>query len=291
MSMVPYNKYGTALFRAGTRYNPYARAANAASFVYNNRRQFGTAARAAANAARAMRNVVRNKERTRRQAQRRTNFSPTNVGQDPNTVPNKIAKTHSNTGTNEDTRTLYSALCSDILQNTTEDTRLRRVINLKGLKVCFEYINLDATAHYVNVCLLAPKSGAATVTTADFFRDATASRATDFSNTLTGMDFACLPINTDRYTVLHRSKHLMKALTEGTGNTVDPDKANHKLIEFYTKINRNIRYDSATGTPEAGEIYLVHWYDRVGAISGAMPSTSVARVTNKVLAYFTEPCC
>lgn len=292
MSLQPYNRYVGAAYRAGRAgmaTNPYYRAGEAAAFVYNNRQKFGTAARAAANSAKAMRNAVRNKKRQKIINQKRSNFSPRNVGMDPGTQENKQARTDELDPTQQDTRTLYSSVITDIPQGTNEDQRLRRVVHLKGIKVCFEAINIDTEAHYLNICLLAPKGNASGIPTADFFRFSSSERAADFSTALNAMEFACLPINTDRYTVLHRTKKLLVAGTQ-SGVTNDLTGSNHTLIEFYKNINRQIRFDSTSST-ESGEIYLVYWVDRVGASQGSAAQVNKIGITRKCVCYFSEPSC
>lgn len=289
MSLQPYNRFVGTAYRAGLSYNPYARAANTAAFVYNNRRKFYGVAKTAANTARLMRNAVRNRKRQKIINQKRSNFSPQNIGMSPGIQDNKIARTDETDPVNQDTRTLYSSIVTDIPQGTEENQRLRRVVHLKGLKVCFEGINIDTEAHYLNVCLLSPKGNASGVEIQDFFRFSSSSRATDFSNVLNGMEFACLPLNTDRYTVLHRTKKLLVAGTQ-SGLTNDLTGSNHTLIEFYAKINRQLRYDSASAT-ESGAIYLVYWIDRVGAVAGSAPALAKIQVARKVVCYFSEPSC
>lgn len=283
--MVP--KYTQALYKSGMRYSPYGRYAQAASFAYRNRDAIANAAKFGVKAARK----ARSKARERLIANKRAAFSTENVGAPVGTSSTKSATTASALVTTFDTRTLYSFLATDIPQGTNEGERLRRIVNLRGIKVCLEAINLDTEALYLNWALLSPKAGATDIQTTDFFRIQGSERGTDFGIALEGYQFACYPINTDRYTVLKHSRHMLVAGTQ-SGVTNDLTGSNHTLIEYYHKINRQIRFES-TANPESGHIYFVWWCDRVGAAAASLVQTAKIQMGRRVVAYFREPevCC
>lgn len=277
--MIPYSRYGRSMVPY-IRATPYGRAANLGYMAWQRRDQIRAAGSFAARAARNSKTYF-----ARKRAQRAKNKSK--LGEDVGTSSCKTHVTDDNNPTTYDTRTLYSFELTDLTEGYDRDQRLRKMINLRGFKVCLELMNLGANALYVNVALLSPKVGQ-TIDTTGFFRGKDLARGIDFGTPLNGLEFHCLPINTDRYHVLTHKRHQLVSGT-GAGTTVDLQSANHTTLDFYQKINRQIRYDSGSTSPIDGRVYLVVWCDSFGAQTASSVVATQLQMTRRAVMYFKEP--
>lgn len=193
--------------------------------------------------------------------------------------------------TNKDTRTLYVYSLTDIDQGTNIDNRERRLANLRGWKICMEIKNKRDLPLYVNIAVLSPKSGTVTagVSVEDFFRASSGSdRARDFDVALNGLEFHCLPINTDRYVILKHKRTRLVASAAG-GDTVALNGYSYMNLDWYIPLKRQIRYDGSTGDKiESGECFLVYWFDGFGANAATTAVVNSAQVTSRAVAFFRD---
>lgn len=180
---------------------------------------------------------------------------------------------------------------SDISHTTSNsiDGRQRNIVNVRGWKICMEIVNTSSAPLYVNVAIVVPKQSVG-VSTSGFFRDSTSSRAIDFDATqLTGMEFHCLPINTDKYYVLHHRRYRLASSDSATNVYKEGNSKNFLNLDFYKKFNRQIRYeDNSDITAEAGRPYLLHWASNWGTGTGEVAVTSYSS-SHRIIAYFREP--
>lgn len=270
--------YG-ALALAAARRNKYARTA---LMMYNTGRRFAPYARTAIRLFRGRRG--RNKFR---KAKLRTR-----IGERVGTGNAKSNRTL-NLSTGVDTRTLYDEPLLNLDQGTGRNQRERGVVNFRGVKICMSFQNLNGAATkpdmYVNVAVISPKaedSGTIALPVANFFRAAGTDRGTNFGTALTAIQFRCLPINTDLYNV-HKHKRL------NIGNVQDTARTNSKTLEFYVKLNRQIRYEGTTSTPTGKNMYLVWWCDIQSTPTAGPVITNAMNLQMDIIQYFHESkkCC
>jgi len=277
MSMIVRKRAYAALSR-GARANPYARRARMAyrlgSYAYKNRRTIG---RVASYAYRATK---------RRKA---NNFSRRNIGEPVGTGTTKRSATDSADNVLRNTRQQYVHSLSDIPEGTELDARQRRIVNLRGFKLCLEVKSIGPAPLYVNIAVLSPKGNAENVTVNDFFRSSQATdRARDFADDLNSNEFHCLPINADRYTILkHKRYRLIPGGTES--GSVSQQGLSYMNVDWYIPLKRQLRYDGTTGQPEAGAVSLVYWFDEFATSSGTASTTGIVQMSRRCVTYFKEP--
>lgn len=225
----------------------------------------------------------------RRAAKKRAKFGTSMVGEPPGSSSAKSDLVVNLQPGFFGDRTLNVHELTEIAEGSTEDRRIRKQINLRGFKICCEFRNAQSDPMYLNVAVLAPKQSA-TVDTTDFFRDDGNSddRAVNFSNlTLNSMQFHCLGINTDEYVIL---KHRRYRLTPAGGATEYQAASgrNYMNIDWYIPIKRQLRYQSTSGSPESGQMFLVYWCAIYGGgLTGTVSATAMER-TIRTTAYFRE---
>lgn len=195
------------------------------------------------------------------------------------------------------TKTLYSkgliAINKDSSADDAINSRMRDIVNMRGVKICFWVRSLDITDRkplFFNWAIIVPKQQDTVAPTNDsvgdseFFRGNGADRAQDFSTLLTFLDLKCLPINTDRYMVL-RHRRLNIASATSSGDPVN-NQNGEQFIEHYIPIKRQLIFDGAIGTLQPKkQMYMVWWCSN---------STNSALVNGgeyrwRIVRYFKEP--
>lgn len=195
--------------------------------------------------------------------------------------------------------TLYIQELTNIPQtanNTNANERQRHTINMRGAKLCFEVNNTSAVQAplYFHVAVVGLKGKSSGVSNAGFFRGNGAIRNVDADSTLSALQWNCLPINSDDYTVLHHDKMVIgTAESSGSGSFKDPLRPSYLNYNKWVSINRQIRYDGASSTDAQHPIYVVYWFDRFGRSGSASATTNIAQVSEHHITYFKETttCC
>lgn len=220
-------------------------------------------------------------------------FSRTHVGEPNGATTCKADVIDSTTAITKDTRTLYTQSVARLLQGTEINNRLRQHVNLRGFKVCFELNNGLNSPMYCNIAVIAPKGTTTKTSKIDeknFFRWQGNRRAIDFNPTLlSSLEFHCLPINTDDYTVLKHKRYRLgpnqpsAAFTTQSGNS-------YKNVDWYIPLKRQVRYDQTEGgEPTDGDVYVVYWFDAFQAAAGNVPQASAVAVSQRYTVYYREP--
>jgi len=199
-----------------------------------------------------------------------------------------------------DTRTLYSHDATFIGSSSSNNIHLRQreMINLVGFKLNLAARHLDAlptdmlNLHYA---FIHDKGRSAAllqdldcVPEEDFFRGNAAARGIDFATGLNGIEFNCLPINADLYTVLKRGTCQM--IPGDTTSGIRADQFCRR--EMWVPINRQILYDLGqdAAIPVDGRIFFVYWVEKsVGAQSADLPVSTVVAMDIHCVAHWREP--
>lgn len=197
-----------------------------------------------------------------------------------------------------DNRTAYWHNMADLNTTTSNviNARQRDMVQLTGFKVCMQIKNNSDTPLCFNMAVISPRgkqgalgTGAAGNATniPGFFRSNSTARSVDFNVGITSVQFHCLPINSDDWTVLAHKRSLISP----TGSTTDFNKQlgpNYSQIKEWFSIKRQIRYDDAGEAEDP--VYFIYWYDEFQALSGAIAGTVTAlQVQREFVTYFKEP--
>lgn len=274
-------RYGVgALARRSAFYRRRAIVASAAARLARNRGVLGYSAGSMFNSRRGrfraprMRNM-RDKGRKRRR-----------VGETPGT---SVAKRNENlTSGNLNTRTLYLQPMLDIPRGDNIDQRERGICNFRGVKFCHRFSFLPGAALQnnqillMNIAILSEKGCDDDPATTDFFRGDGASRGRNFSDALGPLDFHCRPLNTDKWNV-HKHKRFKLGPIQSTEGKAA------KLIEFYFKLNRQIRYDDGGEVPKGKQLYYVWWFDFNNGFAGQTALAGFMSHDLHMTKYFREP--
>lgn len=193
-------------------------------------------------------------------------------------------------------RNLYVTPLIEIEHTTINapNRRQRNIVNVRGIKLCFEIMNIGDGPLYFNWAIIASKKGGAP-TTADFFRnvDSSATRSTDFPNGagMSGIQMWCATINTDIYTVLCHKRYRIGTSNNGLSQYAQQVQNNNKSVRKYMKIRRQLRFDGdLDNEPSEGQLYLVKWMAPYNT-SSLVGKSVVATWTAHSHVYFREPKC
>jgi len=192
------------------------------------------------------------------------------------------------------TKTLRQYKLLDLAKsNDLSDTqsRNRDLVNFRGIKLCINFQNVtnSVDAYYGrimhgHVAVVSPRALDATtdVPFGDFFRSQgeVGKRGKDFAIDLTGLDFRCLPINTDLYYIHQHYKFKLARSSTTSGGT-------EMLYEKYLPLKRQIRYENQGSTPEGKNMYLLMWYSFVGEPGGSTPAGTI-NCEMRVTRFFKE---
>lgn len=273
--------YGTPnlLYMPGA--NPYMKLGQ---FAWNNRAAiYKTAVRFANMAGK------RRAARARARAAKKRKFSPRNFGERPGTDTAKKIDIVNADNTLRNTRTLIQQDLSLIpfTGSNVISGRQREMCNLRGIKICMSVLNVLSHPLLFNVAVIAPKDSNDGVSTTEFFRGFGADRSQDFDVALSAAEFHCLPINTDKYTVLWHYRRQLNPVA-GTATYSTQSGKSYTFINKYVKIKRQIRFDYSTGVAENGRIFLVFWADRFAGAKTSAALVSAYSTQEHHVTYFRE---
>lgn len=166
------------------------------------------------------------------------------------------------------------------IQNTGAgyDTRSSNEIYLCGLRIRCFFQNRQLRPQTVHVAMVRPKQGQSGSIQAEFenafFKRMGVGSAgqnltgMDFQEPTTGVEYATLPLNTERFNVIWHTRFKL-GVTSTTGGYSSGELKNYRTLYRYIKINRHIHFpDSTNNFPSNDQqIYLVIWgcpldYDR-----------------------------
>lgn len=223
------------------------------------------------------------------------------VGERPGTSNCKQFETD-NSDLIQASRNLYAAKLTGIPRDDKawEDRRYRErgVIKISGFRYCLHIrnnFNVPLVFHYAIVC---PKNKNEfnLVPNDSFFRSmGTESRSRDFSTALTGQEFDCLPINSDKFIILKHKKRMIGPLFDqgSTNRYMNGVTNNYIKIDGYEQLNRQIRYDpTGNDIEEANPVWFVYWCDQFLASANEPAKAGVISIQRKFITYFreTNPC-
>lgn len=194
-----------------------------------------------------------------------------------------------------DSKTLHQQRLLDLIKDTSfndsTDRRLRDVVNFRGLKFCVHIRNTLAANKvlYGHLAIISCKNEPddQTISTSNFFRSQgeSTTRSVDFNSaTRTGLDYYCLPLNTDLYNV-----HKHKRFRLNPANSTEGRQ--ERMIEFWLPVKRQLRYQSSSSLPEGKNMYLLMWFTNLEEVDGSPagdPLANVAQVDYRITKWFRQ---
>lgn len=225
-------------------------------------------------------------KRYRKYRRRRSTLnSRVHVGPRPG-ISNSKRRTESFSGATANSRVFYWNKLFDIPKGTSTTERERNLVNWRGTKICLEYNNWNDAPMILNFAVVVPKfQGAPNTTNLLRAVDGQRGQNLDFT-TLDSLGTTCPAINADIYTVLMHKRFKMN------GTTASFRVGNLKTwgyFEKYIKMNRQIRYDDTTDTLAAQQPYIILWFERFLAATGAPAGTNDVAFNTRSVTYFKDP--
>lgn len=280
--------------RTLTKFNPGLRnkvllakfAGKAARAVYRNRRMYGRQAKKGLSAFQRM------KSRKRKiRAELGINSKPTNVktGQIIQIPTSAI-----------NTRQLYTLNLCTVPKDASaafdiENGRERDLIDLRGVRLHWEWTNQRLAPLRINVAVIVPKENNGPLI-GDFFKGETDTRFRGFGTALSSIEFATTPINTDAYAVLSHKRWILepagKSSETGFGPEYKSERASYVRKSQYINISRYFGFKGTNPVPSGRHAWLVYWCDFWGNTPGSL-ATGGATIALEGLSFFKEPsnCC
>ncbi len=260
--------------------------------AFKRARTVGTMARMAYNNRRTLYRAARTIGRSYRRYRRRKQiFRPPN----PSVGSANCKRANINTGGggaqnfNDVTLNVFDNLCRITHTSSNDaDGRQRNLINVRGFKICIEVQNVTATPLYWNVAIIIPRQTTA-VSTIDFFRANTQERSNNFDPVImSGLEFHCTPINSDKHVVLMHKRFRLNKSDLGVSAFDSQQGRSFLNLDFYKKFNKQVRYNrESEDQPDAGTPFLVHWASGWGTGTGETPTTSYT-ANIRAITYFRE---
>ena len=206
------------------------------------------------------------------------------------------------------TRTLYGMLCTDIAKMTSTFNRTARFfqkVNFRGVAVHMVLRNTHTLPVVFNYAVVSSKNQKYSIsagTTAPstvpgmansgFFRFYGNSRDTNFSNSLSSIEFNYSPIDTDKFNVhMHRRTLLNATTNDGSTGYRNESGSNFKQIRTYVPIKRQLRYNDDSDDLCETPIFLVYWCDIYQANTNNIPANSIVGIQNYSRCFFSQSKC
>lgn len=168
--------------------------------------------------------------------------------------------------------------------------RERDIINLSGIKICMDFtagspIDNFAGA-YVNMAVVVNREDPNGIVfdQTDFFRDvrdSTTSRNRDFTSVQTAIDFNCLPINPQKYSILRHTRKRVASQTNNAG------LSNRWLyMSHWIPIKRQIEFTE--GGQASYNIFVLTWVS-LASYDSATRVNNCCTKQEHIMCYFRDP--
>lgn len=213
------------------------------------------------------------------------------IGFPKGTATSKRAATVTNTGDPLSTRTLYYENLVNIAKTSTNeiDKRQRDNAYISGFKICYDVLNYSVNPVLLNVAVVYDKrsnDGTVIMALDDFFRSSEGNnRAKDFSITLDANEFHCLPLNTDRFSVLKHGRFTLGPTQSATVGAYTVNRENYKSIMWWVPLKKQIRYNDGNAQ---SKVWLIWWCDKFQAGTG-VAAVTIGQTQIHAVTYFKEP--
>lgn len=203
------------------------------------------------------------------------------------------------------TKNFARFLLTDIDEGEAINQRERKLVNLRGFKIRLTGTNLLNVPMWVNIAVVKDEFADAqdnnsTFANEDFFRGYGAEREATASNALNGQQWAFLPMNPGRFTILKRKRIWLGPRSNSsptlnpvvTTFTYDPYvQKNWFTKTMYVPVKRQLRYKSQNGAFCDDPLYMLVWCSYLGETNiAAQPATGNAlEFEPDIVTYFKDP--
>lgn len=216
-------------------------------------------------------------------------FSTARVGEPIGTSTSKSVTTHNSTLSAVDTRTLYTLNLTTVTKGDNRNQRERNLINVGGFKITFQVRNGRTVPMNWHLAVVSNKQNGTTVTTTDFFRSPSDTRAQDFTTAINDLTMDNLALNSDKYQILKHKKWQLVPSSNNTTWQANSGK-NFTTIRWYVPLKRQLRFEQNTDTiPNTGNVFLVYWCSHMADGSGDPAVVDGWDVGYRTEMYFREP--
>jgi len=176
------------------------------------------------------------------------------------------------------TRSLYFYDLTELGKQSIQDEinlRDSDLVNIRGIRINWEITNQKTAPIRFNIAVVVPKGVQAVVNTTKFFKGDSANRGRDFSSSMSSIELATLPINTDNYDVVTHKRFILEP---GEISQYKSQRMSYKRIDQWVNIARYFGYNGGTVGAQNRKPYLVYWFDFWGNPANALPSGSACTV-------------
>lgn len=218
------------------------------------------------------------------------------IGPQPGIPQAKRVETASASDGFLNTKVLHYAELTDIAHTTTNEIskRQRDICYISGFKFMAEFKNalqagLPARPLYLNVAFVYDREsnkGTVIVNGDEFFRANTGNtRYKDFGGAMSAMERHCLPLNTDRFTIISHKRYILGNIKDSSGMNTNMARSWLSICR-YIKLRKRITY---TNDDKANsKIWLLIWCDMFGDNSADPIQVNALNYDYHVSAYFRE---
>lgn len=199
------------------------------------------------------------------------------------------------------TPTLNVGRCISIAAGSAAfyDNRIGPSILLKGLRVRCFFQNRQLRPQVCHVAIIRPKEGQSPINqidfeTAFFKRMGLGSggqtlTGIDFTELATGIEYATMPINTQRWNIVWHTRFKL-GVTSTTGGYSSGELKNYRTLYRYININRMINFPDANNNYPANDeqMYLAIWACPLdyNAASEPVPTEDALKISTNVVCVF-----
>lgn len=281
------SRFALPYLRKARYINRAVQGARLAGMVYRNRRPLRRAGRWARS------KLGKRRSRSYSRPTKKMRLIGENVGK------STTKKTYVGTGGGlvqfHDSRTLYAESLTTLAKQTGAgeiNKRERDIVNMRGIKFCWEIANRTNEPMHFNWAVVTPKVSPG-ILSVDFFRQYDTARSETFSSGMSSNELSCLPINPDRYIIHTHKRFLMGPANGQVAPAWSTNKSNFMKITRYLPIKRQMAYDTPTapsGVVNRG-IFVVWWCDAFQTPVGQQPTVGAISVSRREIMTFKDPKC
>lgn len=161
---------------------------------------------------------------------------------------------------------------TQIVQGTATNQRESNHVFLRDILIKINFINRSGSKQYLNFMMVTTKSVGGAPIASNWFREQGAEENISFTATsLSPFAKHTRDVNDD-FQIIHFHKRAILGGAAGTTSNFDNATSNTKMWNFNYSLNTKISYsDKGSGETADFGVYLVYWFNTMGAVSPIVP--------------------
>lgn len=200
--------------------------------------------------------------------------------------------TISPTGSTSRNFNLETTPLTNIIQAGTVDElmsgRLSNAIYVSGFKICMQVNSIvNATRRepiVFNFAIVSSKR-AITPLSANFLRGEGTETGVDLSINRTGLELACMPINTDLYSILLHKRIKLWQVPDANAIPTNTPKASKGPYHWWVPLRRQLTFEDGATTAN-DNVYIVHWADYVDTPASSPTVANLYDMQARCITYY-----